>query len=167
MKKTLYIVGGSLFGVVLLYFGYDLYKTNKSKNEAIANSTQIKGDKDGVIGDGQQSSDGAKESRDSFPLKVGKYGYRVAVLQSALNKLGSSLTVDGAFGQMTYDAIITNTDQWNFTCRVGALCGLDKDEYDSILINASKENWIQKNAEELAKDSWLPFVDLGINGIKL
>jgi hypothetical protein len=156
MKKTIYIVGGSAMGIVLAYFGYDLYRTNKSKNEAIANKIDAPTNQDGTLLDGQESSKAKKQSRDSFPLKVGSYGFKVFLLQSALNKLGSALTVDGKFGQKTYDAL-SDTKQWGYVCNIGQFCGVDKTKYLKILSNAKQDGWNQANVELLSKEKWIPF----------
>jgi len=156
MKKTIYIVGGSVIGIVLAYLGYDLYRTNKSKNEAIENKTDGGADEDGGLPDGQESSKEKKQSRDSFPLKVGSYGFKVFLLQSALNKIGSDLTVDGKFGQKTYDALL-DTKQLNYFCNIGQFCGVDRAQYLKILSNAKEGGWNQANIELLSKEKWIPF----------
>ena len=44
-----------------------------------------------------------------FPLKIGSKGEQVKAVQSAINKIypNAKLTVDGSFGQKTYEALIT------------------------------------------------------------
>jgi len=157
MKKTLYIVGSSAMGIALAYFGYDLYRTNKSKKDAIANKIDVKGDEKGKVSEGQESSQAKKQSKDGFPLKVGAYGFKVFLLQSALNKIGSSLTVDGKFGEKTYDEINVQTKQWNYGCTFGSICGLDREEYIGILKKATSLGFRQKEVEILAKENWIPF----------
>jgi lysozyme family protein len=96
---------------------------------------------------------------------VSAFGYRVQLLQSALNKLGASLTVDGKLGTKTYEAINDNGGlpfyTWNSTCEIGNVCSLQKEDYELILANATKEGWVIKNAEDLASETWLPFVQRG------
>ena len=41
------------------------------------------------------------------------------------------------------------------------VCSLQKEDYETILANATNEGWIVKNAEDLASESWLPFVQDG------
>ena len=158
--KTLYTLGGSIVGLIVVYFGYKVWLANREKKLAEKAESIDKGDESGgTIGTGQQSSKDPKPSRDSFPLKVGSYGYKVFVLQSALNKLGASLDIDGKFGSKTYNAILDNTNEWNLTCRLGNICGLDKEEFDTILKNAEKEGWQELITKAQAEKNWLPFVD--------
>lgn len=158
-QKTLYTIGGSIVGLTLVYFGYQVWLANKEKQDAEKGSSVRKGSQEGgSVGTGQQASQEPKPSNDSFPLKVGSYGYKVFMLQSALNKLGASLDIDGKFGTKTYEAILDHTDEWNFTCRVGSLCGLDKDEFDNILKNAEKEGWQEQLTTVQAGKNWLPFM---------
>ena len=104
-EKTLYAIGGSILVLSLGYFGYKLSVAQKQKEKAEKGNSIEQGGEQGGNDDNTQSSQGAKESKDSFPLFVSAFGYRVQLLQSALNKLGASLTVDGGFGEKTYDAI--------------------------------------------------------------
>ena len=176
-EKTLYIVGGTIGGLVLTYFGYSLWKANKNKQLAERGERLETGSTTGSTDDNTQSSDEQKESRDSFPMRAGAFGYKVSLLQSALNKLGASLTVDGKYGQKTYDAVGEFGGlawyQWNALCKLQAveMCYLAKADYEDILANATNEGWIVKNAEDLASESWLPFVqdgdDYAFNNLKM
>lgn len=168
IEKTLYIVGGTIGGLVLTYFGYGIWKANKNKKLAKkGNSIETKGSTTGGTDDNTQSSDEAKESRDSFPMGVsvntggtGSFGYKVSLLQSALNKLGASLTVDGKFGNKTFDAIGENGGlAWYDWTPLGLYWEeLDKEEYDEILQNATKQGWKKKQAEGIASETWKEFV---------
>ena len=126
---------------------------NESSNEVVIDNLPT----------GQQSSQGAKPSDDGFPLRAGKYGYKVYLLQSALNKLGASLRLDGKFGQATYDAITDYGDlpfyDWNFTCNFQyiELCVITKQKWDKILSNAKKQGWNEQQAKEDASKNWLEF----------
>ena len=167
IEKTLYIIGGTVGGLVLTYFGYSIWKANKNKELAERGEILETGSTTGSTDDNTQSSDERKESRDSFPMRAGAFGYKVSLLQSALNKLGASLTVDGKYGQKTYDAVGEFGGlawyQWNALCKLQAveMCYLAKADYEDILANATNEGWIVKNAEDLASESWLPFVQGG------
>ena len=159
-NKATYIILGTVIGLGLTYFGYTLIKPkSESKDDD---------DDDNVVVDnnpyGDDIIDGKKVSKDSFPLKIASKGYKVQLLQSALNKLGASLTVDGRFGEKTYDAIWDYADlpwyAWRQTLFT-RLNVLSKDNYEQVLANATKEGWVVKNAEDLASESWLPFVQGG------
>ena len=169
-EKTVYAIGGSILALSLGFFGYKLYvaEQKKQKSEKV---DFIDGGKDGGEkggnDDNTQSSNDPKQSKDSFPLKIASFGYKVQLLQSALNKLGASLTVDGRFGEKTYDAIKPfgglPTYIWKYSLPFfnSRLQELSKGSYEQILANATNEGWIVKNAEDLASESWLPFVQGG------
>ena len=159
-NKVTYIVLGTIIGLGLTYFGYTLIKPK-------SDSKDDDDDDDVVVVNnpyGDDIIDGKKVSKDSFPLKIASKGFKVQVLQSALNKLGASLTVDGRFGEKTYDAIWDYADlpwyAWRQTLFT-RLNVLSKDNYEQVLANATKEGWVIKNAEDLASESWLPFVQGG------
>ena len=159
-NKVTYIVLGTIIGLGLTYFGYTLIKPK-------SDSKDDDDDDDVVVVNnpyGDDIIDGKKVSKDSFPLKIASKGFKVQVLQSALNKLGASLTVDGRFGEKTYDAIWDYADlpwyAWRQTLFT-RLNVLSKDNYEQILANATKEGWVVKNAEDSASESWLPFVQGG------
>jgi len=163
-EKTLYIIGGTIGGLVLTYFGYSLWKANKNKELAERGQRLETGSTTGSTDDNTQSSDARKESRDSFPMRAGAFGYKVSLLQSALNKLGASLTVDGKYGQKTYDAVGEfgglSWFEWG-ACKVGYWCGLDKDNYLEILSNASSQGWSKEQAQGIASQTWKEFVENG------
>jgi hypothetical protein len=158
-KKITYIVLGTAIGIGLTYFGYELIKSKSDSKDD---------DDDDVDNNpyGDDIVDGKKVSEDSFPLKIASKGFKVQLLQSALNKLGASLTVDGRFGEKTYDAIYDFGDlpwyDWGYNM-FRRLNALNKDNYEQILSNASKKGWVLKNAEDSASESWLPFVNDGDN----
>ncbi len=163
IEKTLYIVGGTLGGLVLTYFGYSLWKANKNKElaergKAIDNKGEV-----GNNDSNTQSSNAPKESRDSFPMQVGAFGYKVSLLQSALNKLGASLTVDGKYGKKTFDAVGEHGGlAWYEWTPLGLyLEDLDEEEYDDILKNATKQGWKKEQAEGVASETWKEFVNNG------
>jgi peptidoglycan hydrolase-like protein with peptidoglycan-binding domain len=159
-NKVTYIVLGTIIGLGLTYFGYTLIKPK-------SDSKDDDDDDDVVVVNnpyGDDIIDGKKVSKDSFPLKIASKGFKVQVLQSALNKLGASLTVDGRFGEKTYDAIWDYADlpwyAWRQTLFT-RLNVLSKDNYEQILANATEKGWVIKNAEDSASVSWLPFVQGG------
>jgi len=171
-EKTVYAIGGSILALSLGFFGYKLYvaeqkKQKSEKGDAIDGGNDGGNDGGGGGGndDNTQSSNDPKQSKDSFPLKIASFGYKVQLLQSALNKLGASLTVDGKLGTKTYEAINDNGGlpfyTWNSGCEIRNVCSLQKEDYETILANATNEGWIVKNAEDLASESWLPFVQDG------
>ena len=170
-RKTLYIVGGSVVGLLLGFMAYKLVRADKKRDRADVNDENLnipdnESSNEVVIDNlptGQQSSQGAKPSDDGFPMRAGKYGYKVYLLQSALNKLGASLTLDGKFGQATYDAITDYGDlpfyDWNFGCNFQyiELCVITKQKWDKILSNAKKQGWNEQQAKEDASKNWLEF----------
>ncbi len=169
-EKTVYAIGGSILALSLGFFGYKLYvaeqKKQKSEKGDVIDGGKDGGEKGGND-DNTQSSNDAKQSKDSFPLKIASFGYKVQLLQSALNKLGASLTVDGRFGEKTYDAIWDYADLptyiWKYPLPFfnSRLQKLSKDSYEQILANATQKGWVVKNAEDSASESWLPFVQGG------
>ncbi len=167
IEKTLYIVGGTIGGLVLTYFGYNLWKANKNKQLAERGERLETGSTTGSTDSNTQSSDERKESRDSFPMRAGAFGYKVSLLQSALNKLGASLTVDGKYGQKTYDAVGEFGGlpwyQWNALCKLQAveMCYLTKADYEDILAEATKQGWKKEQAEGIASETWKEFVNNG------
>jgi hypothetical protein len=161
-NKATYIILGTVIGLGLTYFGYTLIKPkSESKDDD---------DDDDVVDNnsyGDDIMDGKKVSKDSFPLKIASKGYKVQLLQSALNKLGASLTVDGRFGEKTYDAIKPfgglPTYIWKYSLPFfnSRLQKLSKDSYEQVLANATEKGWVIKNAEDSASETWLPFVQGG------
>lgn len=159
-NKTIYTIGGVIVGLTFTYFGYNIYRAYRNKKLAEQGEVvEVGDDFGGSLGTGQQISNEPKPSKDSLPLKVGDYGYKVAILQSALNSLGASLFVDGKFGEKTYEAISENTNEWNWTCKLAYFCSLNTDEYNSILKKAKKEGWNKIIANNEVSEDWLKFVD--------
>ena len=160
-NKVTYIVLGTIIGLGLTYFGYTLIKPKSDSKDDDDDDDDVV-----VVNNpyGDDIIDGKKVSKDSFPLKIASKGFKVQVLQSALNKLGASLTVDGRFGEKTYDAIWDYADlpwyAWRQTLFT-RLNVLSKDNYEQILANATEKGWVIKNAEDSASVSWLPFVQGG------
>ena len=163
IEKTLYIIGGTVGGLVLTYFGYNLWKANKNKELAERGERLETGSTTGSTDDNTQSSDEAKESRDSFPMKVGAFGYKVSLLQSALNKLGASLTVDGKLGQKTFDAIGEHGGlAWHEWTILGLYWGsVEEEDYDKILAEATRQGWKKEQAQGVASETWKEFVENG------
>ena len=163
LQKTLYIVGGTLGGLILTYFGYSLWKANKNKELAKKGVSIETGSTTGTNDSNTQSSNAPKESKDSLPMEIGSFGYKVSLLQSALNKLGASLTVDGKFGNSTFNAIGEHggLPWYAWTPLRLQLEELDKEEYDEILSNATKQGWKKEQAEGVANQTWKEFVNNG------
>lgn len=166
-EKTVYAIGGSILALSLGFFGYKLYVAEQKKQKS-EKGDAIDGGKDGGEkggnDDNTQSSNDPKQSKDSFPLKIASFGYKVQLLQSALNKLGASLTVDGRFGEKTYDAIYPFGGLPFYKWSPGIFSRIEmlpKDSYEQILANATQKGWVVKNAEDSASESWLPFVQRG------
>ena len=170
-NKVTYIIVGTIIGLGLTYFGYTLIKPKSDSR----NDDDDDDDDDNPYGD--DFVDSKKESEDNFPLKIASKGYKVQLLQSALNKLGASLTVDGRFGEKTYDAIKPfgglPTYIWKYSLPFfnSRLQKLSKGSYEQILANATEKGWVIKNAEDLASQTWLPFVqggdDWSYNNLKM
>jgi len=161
-KKTLYIVGGSVVGLTLSYFAYKIILAYRNKRLATQNQIDLNtSETGGSVGSGQQSSQGAKPSNDSFNLKLGSYGYKVTLLQSALNKLGASLDVDGKYGQKTQSAITEFGGlpfyKWNKSCDWLGGCSVSESNFNEILSNATEEGWNETEAKALASKSWKEF----------
>lgn len=161
-QKTLYIIGGSIAGLTLSYFAFKIIKAYRNKKIATVNEIDLNtSETGGSVGIGQQSSQGAKPSSDSFNLKLGSYGYKVSLLQSALNKLGSSLQVDGKYGQKTQSAITEFGGlpfyKWNKSCDWLGGCSISQSNYNEILSNATQEGWSESEAKALASKDWKEF----------
>jgi len=167
IEKTLYIIGGTVGGLALTYFVFSLLRANKNKILAEKGTSINTGSTTGGTDSNTQSSDERKESRDSFPMRAGSFGYKVSLLQSALNKLGASLTVDGKYGQKTYDAVGEFGElpwyQWNAVCnlQIVEMCYLSKDDYLDILAEATKQGWKKEQAKGIAEEKWKEFVQNG------
>lgn len=157
-NKLTYIIVGTIIGLGLTYFGYTLIKPKSDGNDD--------DDDDDVIDNpyGDDIVDGKKVSEDNFPLKIASKGFKVQVLQSALNKLGASLTIDGRFGEKTYDAI---WDYGNLPWYVwkqtlfSRLNTLSKQSYNEILAEATKQGWKKEQAKGIAGETWKEFVQNG------
>jgi len=161
-QKTLYIIGGSVVGLTLSYFTFKIIMAYRNKKLATQNEINVDTtETGGSVGSGQQSSQGAKPSNDSFNLKLGSYGYKVTLLQSALNKLGASLDVDGKYGQKTQSAITEFGGlpfyKWNKSCDWLGGCSVSESNFNDILSNATEEGWNETEAKELASKSWKKF----------
>lgn len=161
-KKTLYIVGGSVVGLTLSYFAYKIILAYRNKKLATQNKIDLgTSETGGNVGSGQQSSQGAKQSNDSFNLKLGSYGYKVTLLQSALNKLGASVDVDGKYGKQTQSAITEFGGlpfyKWNKSCDWLGGCSISESNYNDILSDATQQGWNESEAKKLASQSWKKF----------
>ncbi len=161
-QKTLYIIGGSVVGLTLSYFTFKIIMAYRNKKLATQNKIDLNtSETGGSVGSGQQSSQGAKQSNDSFNLKLGSYGYKVSLLQSALNKLGASIDVDGKYGQKTQSAITEFGElpfyKWNKSCDWLGGCSVSQSNYNEILSNATQEGWSESEAKVLASKDWKEF----------
>ena len=161
-QKTLYIIGGSIVGLSLSYFTFKIIKAYRNKKLATENEINVDTTQTGgVVGSGQQSSQGAKPSNDSFNLKLGSYGYKVTLLQSASNELGASIDVDGKYGQKTQSAITEFGGlpfyKWNKSCDWLGGCSISQSNYNEILSNATQEGWSESEAKALASKDWKEF----------
>lgn len=176
-KKNLYTIAGGLFGITMGVFAFKIYRAYQDKKKSNLASTTFSEEQNTntLINGNTQPSIGAKESKDSLPLKVGSFGYKVSLLQSALNKLGASLTVDGKFGEETYNAIGKHGRlewyDWTYACNVGYWCELSQKRYNEILSNATKKGWSKEQAKVEANLNWKEFVMSGddwvYNNLKL
>lgn len=157
-NKTIYTIGGVIVGLTFTYFGYNIYRAYRNKKLAEQGEVvEVGDDFGGSVGTGQQISNEPKPSKDGLPLKVGDYGFKVALLQSALKHLGSGISVDGKFGEQTYKAILQNSDEWSFVCKIGYACTLNKDEFESILKKAESEGWDKSVANDKVANDWMKF----------
>jgi len=160
-NKNLIFIGGGLLTVLIGYFAYDIVRNLRKKADAKTNELETKNTEnlssDGT-GVGREGSNSAKTSNDQFPLKVGSYGFKVSMLQSALKNLGASIIIDGKFGSKTYDAIGAVGElsyfTWTAPCSFAYNCGLDDDEYSQILNNAKRVGWIEEEAFSKTKENW-------------
>ena len=159
-KKTLYIIGGSLAGITVAYFIYDIIKTKRNKsfgttvnpsdveikkpnNTSDNNNNTSDSNINNELGVKQISEGSYKYSKSIF---VGDKGQRIYVLQSALNTLGASLVLDGKYGAGTYDAVYDYGDEWTILCKYGYACGLTTSEYNAIIRKAEEFGWSKQNA---------------------
>lgn len=149
--KAVKIISGIVVGGIAAYFLIDLINSNQKKQFAKSK------DKESVFSDNlteeEMLSNAIPNSNDNFPMKVGMYGARVAVLQQALNKLGENLTVDGKFGNKTYDAVRKQGgfSIFNVTCRVTYGCSLSYDDWLKITAKAVKSGFNMNTAWTNAK----------------
>ncbi len=161
-KKTLYIIGGSLAGITVAYFIYDIIKTKRNKSFGTnVNPSDVEISKPNNSSDNNtnnntsdsninnelgvtQISEGSYKSNRS--ILVGDKGQRIYVLQSALNTLGASLVLDGKYGAGTYDAVYEYGDEWTVFCKYGYACGLLPSEYNNIISKAEGFGWSKQNA---------------------
>jgi len=158
-KKTLYIIGGSLAGITVAYFIYDIIKTKRNKSfGTTVNPSDVEIKKPNNTSDNNNTSNSninnelgvTQISEGSYKRKnaffVGDRGQRIYVLQSALNTLGASLVLDGKYGAGTYDAVYEYGDEWTIFCKNGYWCGLIPSEYNAIIRKAEAFGWSKQNA---------------------
>jgi peptidoglycan hydrolase-like protein with peptidoglycan-binding domain len=109
--KTGKVIFFSVLGLAVATTGILVYakvKSNKKKKLAEADAkakAQEEMTKSGVATPSANVSTGSSWKDDGFPLTYYSYGEKVKKLQEALNKLGASLDVDGAFGSLTASAL--------------------------------------------------------------
>lgn len=162
-QKLIYIVGGSVAGITVAYFIYDIIKTKRQKKLGTLsggknitlkpsdnNSTNIDNEL-GLSNGSNQVMEG--QYRFDGYIRVGDKGQRVYVLQSALNILGASLTLDGKWGANSYDAFNKYADEW-WSCNLGYGCKVTPSEYDSVIEKAKKFNWNLSEAQKNSKLIW-------------
>lgn len=159
-KKTLIYAGAGLGTVLIGYFIWDLLKINADKNKYSQQSQKETGGtsvKKDDLAANESSSGTAQSSNDAYPLKIGSYGAKVFVLQEALNKLGAGLTIDGKFGQNTYNAV-QDVDfgfgLGNMLCGIDYGCSVSYSNWEKI-VNKAKEKGFDVNVSwTRAKAKW-------------
>lgn len=163
-KKLIYIVGGSLAGVTVAYFVYDIIKTRKNKklNESVFDGTDVNLNQNNsnpnntvIVDEVEEAPVEPQESnyKKSGHLSVGDKGIKVFLLQSALNQLGASLVADGKFGQMTYNAYNKYADEW-WTCGLTYTCQVTPTEYSNTLNKAKGFGWNKSSVQKQAEKYW-------------
>lgn len=142
LAKRLIIGSSIVFAVGLAtYFGVKL--SVRPKNEE--NISDGEGDNlpNGTVRQPSESESvpqsGMQQGKDGFPLRTGDRGVGVAYLQAGLKCLGKyEGIVDGRFGVLTYQALISHFwIRWS-TCRGGYRCEVTRNEWISIMGDALK-----------------------------
>ncbi len=113
-RKTLIIISSV---AVVSAIAYIIYKRNDNKTKIkVINDILDGAIKDPNTGGGQNilsPADISKLPIGSFPLRVGDKNQKVAALQQALNKnYGTSIDVDGKFGEGTFNIVCTKYWRW-------------------------------------------------------
>lgn len=155
-NKTLYYVVGGVLTAITGYFVFDLVKGNQTRQNLKSAQKQKVGENS--LAPNELSSTGRKEGKDSYPLKVGSTGANVWVLQEALNKLGQGITVDGVFGQETYNAVQNVPNGFgllNFTCGIGYACKVTYDNWNDIIAKARLKGFEENASWTRAKRKWI------------
>lgn len=153
-KKVWWIIGG-ISTLVVGYFVYDLTRLKKSSNKATAGTeNSIKVDLNDIT---VQANTSPQPSNDSYPIGLGSYGARVHVLQMALNNLGANVTVDGKFGEQTYDAVYNVSfgfGNLNFMCGFPKSCKLSNSNFTDIINKAEDNGFKTSEAWTDAEKYW-------------
>lgn len=153
-KKVWWIIGG-ISTLVVGYFVYDLLKLNKSQQKAVSGTDKTI---DVELNDiNVQANTEPQPSSDNFPIGLGSYGARVHVLQMALNNLGASITVDGKFGEQTYDAVYNVSfgfGNLNFLCGFPKTCKLSNSNFTDIITKAEDNGFKTSEAWTDAEKYW-------------
>ena len=153
---------GGLFTAISGFFIFNLVKGKGASRKAEEGKTETSidtgdnGDYD--LGLGEVGSKDAQRGNDTFPLLVGMRGGKIYVLQSALNKLGQNLTLDGSLGQKTYMAI-TNISGWGFgsniICSLSKICDLEKSQWENIISKAKQNGFNLENTWKESEKYWI------------
>jgi len=166
----MYIVGGSIAGLMVAYFVYDILKTRRQKRlgggnlpdktpDAVinynTNTNNTNNDVNNELGITKQ--DGSYNS--NYSLKVGDKGKKVYMLQSALNQIGANLELDGKLGQGTYSAFIKYGGiwlSWGYCSQVYN-CEINSSEIQELYNKATRYGWNEQQAESDALQYWNNF----------
>ena len=156
LNKTFIIIGAGIATTLIGYYVYDLLRTKSAikKLDTVGSQKTVSNN---TIAVGETTSNQAQESNDGYPLKIGSYGAKVYVLQDALNKLGSKLTLDGKFGQSTYKAVNSITFGFglgNVLCGLDYGCTLTFDNWNSIIKKAEEKGFNTNASWTSAKKLW-------------
>lgn len=142
LAKRLIIGSSIVFAVGLAtYFGVKLSVRPKDEDD-ISDSAGSNLPNDTVRPPSESESvpqSGMQQGKDGFPLRVGDKGVGVAYLQAGLKCLGKyEGVVDGRFGVLTYQALISHFwFSWS-TCRGGYRCEVTRNEWIGIMGDALK-----------------------------
>ena len=156
-KKNAIYVGAGLATALVGYFVYDLLMTKRDQKKFATSGQQNIGKPDTSLGIDEISSSSTQPSNDSYPIGVGQYGAKVWVLQEALNKLDANITVDGKFGQNTYNAVNDVSFGFgagNILCGINYGCKVSYDNWQRIINKAVENGFDVNQAWTNAKKKW-------------
>lgn len=166
----MYIVGGSIAGLMVAYFVYDIIKTRRQKRlgggdlpdtspeEVInynPNTNNTNNDVNAELGITKQDGSYVR----SYGVKLGDRGKKVYMLQSALNSIGANLELDGKLGQGTYTAFVQKGGVWLTwgVCSQVYTCNITDNEIQKVFNKATKYGWNEQKAESDALQYWNNF----------